>query len=77
VPRTEDTKKKEASEEEDEPSDAISKSDKDGRADEETANPSQHNKTNKITADQAGEPRTKDKKNEENGSNEKENINQN
>jgi hypothetical protein len=61
-PRTEDMKKKEASEEEDEPSDAISDSDEDDGADEETANPSQPNKTNKITADQVGEPRTKDQK---------------
>jgi hypothetical protein len=63
-PRTEDMKK-EVSEEEDEPSDAISDSDKDDGDDEETVNPSQPNKTNKITADQDGEPRTKDQKKEE------------
>jgi hypothetical protein len=50
------TRKKEASEEEDEPSDAISNSDEDDGADEATANPSQPNKTNMITGDQVGEP---------------------
>jgi hypothetical protein len=61
----EDTNKKEVSEEEDEPSDAISESDEDDGADEETDNLSQPNKTNKITADQVGEPRMKDQKKEE------------
>jgi hypothetical protein len=64
-PRLEDTKKKEASEEEDEPSDTISDSGKDDGADEETVNPGQPNKTNKITAEQVGEPQTKDQKKEE------------
>jgi hypothetical protein len=45
------------SEEEDEPSDAISDSEKDDGADEETTNPGQHNKTNKITADQGSHER--------------------
>jgi hypothetical protein len=43
----------------------ISDSDEDDGADEETANPSQPNKTNKTTADQVGEPQTKDQKKEE------------
>jgi hypothetical protein len=42
------------SEEEDEPSDAISDSDKDDSADEKTANPIQNKETDKITAYQVG-----------------------
>jgi hypothetical protein len=50
------------SEEEDGPSDAKrdSEEDDDDGSDEETANPSQPNKTNSITADKVGDPRTTD-----------------
>jgi hypothetical protein len=71
------TRKKKVSKEEDEPSDAISDSEKYDGADEETANPSQQNKTNKITADQVGGARTKEMEHEGNGSDEKEDINTN
>jgi hypothetical protein len=59
-PQTEDTKWNEVSEAEDGPSDAISDSeeDDDDGSDEETANPSQPNKTNSITADRVEELRT-------------------
>jgi hypothetical protein len=51
-----------ASDEKAEPSDTISDSDEDDGSDEEAANPSEPNQSNKITAEQDGVPRTEDKK---------------
>jgi hypothetical protein len=51
-----------ASDEETEPNDAIKNSDNDVGSDDETANPSERKKSNKITAEQDDEPQTEDTK---------------
>jgi hypothetical protein len=70
-PRLEDTKIQEpsgvedepsASDDKTEPSDAVSDSGEDDGSDEETANPSEPNQSNEITAEQHGEPRPEDPK---------------